>query len=144
MQFSYQYGSSTETFASYIALLIKALKEKYPDQDFLLVLDNLAAHQTSETVKAMQDPRARMMFIPAYTPEFSPIENFFGLLKKKLRETKFSNKEVLAKAIMDKAFSLPSNLFESCYRHSINEMKKCIQLPNTVELLGELENQQEH
>jgi len=84
----------------------------------------------------MQDPRAEMMFIPAYTPEFSPIENFFGLLKRKLRETKFGTKEALAQAIVDAAFTVPVNLFESCFRHSIAEMRKFLELSTTVALFG--------
>ncbi len=52
-QFMYRYGSSTETFSNFIVELINAAKEKYTENDFLLILDNLGSHQTSETVKAM-------------------------------------------------------------------------------------------
>ncbi len=53
IQYMSKYGSSTETFACYIHDLINALKTKYPSKKFLLMLDNLGAHQTTETVKVM-------------------------------------------------------------------------------------------
>ena len=58
---------------------------------FLLVLDNLGAHKTSETVKVMQDDAADMLFIPSYTPEFSPIENWFSHLKRIVSEAEYGN-----------------------------------------------------
>ncbi len=36
-----------------------------------------------------------MLLTPANTPEFSPVENMFGLVKKRMRDLKFKTKEEL-------------------------------------------------
>ena len=48
----------------------------------VFVLDNLAAHKTSYIMRLIQDDYTSLLFTPANTPEFSPIENLFGRTKK--------------------------------------------------------------
>ena len=37
-----------------------------------------------------------MIFTPSNTPEFSPIENMFGYVKKKLQDMEFKSRETAA------------------------------------------------
>ena len=45
-----------------------------------------------------------MLFLPPYTPEFSPIELLFGYIKRALKDTKYKSKEELAFIIHKVAF----------------------------------------
>ena len=40
-----------------------------------------------------KDPLAQMLLTPSNTPEFSPVENLFGLAKKRLLDMDFKTKE---------------------------------------------------
>ncbi len=48
-----------------------------------------------------------MLFLPAYTPEFSAIESLFGRIKVELRDKSYKKKEQLAKLIVDIGFNMP-------------------------------------
>jgi transposase len=52
----------------------------------VVVLDNLKAHQCDEVEKLIKAAGCELIYLPAYSPDFNPIENFFGWLKEKLRE----------------------------------------------------------
>ena len=47
-----------------------------------------------------------MLLLPSHTPEFSPIENMFGLIKKHMRDYQFKQKENAALKIMQEMFGL--------------------------------------
>lgn len=65
----------------------------------IVVLDNLAAHK-NETVKAKIEARgARLLFLPAYSPDFNPIEHAFAKLNAFLRKARARTQETLEAAI---------------------------------------------
>ena len=65
----------------------------------MFVLDNFPPHKSSLTMKIMQDKKCKVLFLPSHSPEFSPVENMFSLLKKKIRNEEFKNKEYLATVV---------------------------------------------
>jgi transposase len=52
----------------------------------IVVLDNLAAHKCPEVRRAIRAVGAKIFFLPAYSPDFNPIEQFFAKLKHLLRK----------------------------------------------------------
>ena len=88
-------------FAYYFDNLLVKLKAKYPDNNkkFVFILDNLSSHKSSPVIKVMQDKKVHILFTPSNTPQFSPIENMFGLTKKKLQDCEFKNKEQVAETV---------------------------------------------
>jgi len=50
----------------------------------LVILDNLAAHKTPAVRQAIDATGSHLLFLPAYSPDFSPIENAFSKLKNML------------------------------------------------------------
>ena len=53
-----------------------------------VVMDNLAVHK-NETVRGRIEARGcRLWFLPAYSPDFNPIEHAFAKLKQSLRKAK--------------------------------------------------------
>ena len=49
------------------------------------VLDNLAAHKVKGVREAIEAAGARLLYLPAYSPDFNPIEMAFAKLKALLR-----------------------------------------------------------
>lgn len=68
------------------------MKLKYPNKKLVFILDNLWAHKSSLIMKIMQDKSAKMMLLPSNTPQFSPIENMFGLTKKTMMDYEIKGK----------------------------------------------------
>jgi hypothetical protein len=51
----------------------------------VVVLDNLSVHKSAFAQAAIETAGARMVFLPAYSPDFNPIELAFAKLKGLLR-----------------------------------------------------------
>jgi transposase len=51
----------------------------------IVVLDNLSAHKSAEARTAVEAVGARLLFLPAYSPDFNPIELAFAKIKQRLR-----------------------------------------------------------
>ena len=51
----------------------------------VVVMDNTSFHRKAQLVCAAQKYGFRIIFLPPYSPEFNPIENFWAWLKRYLR-----------------------------------------------------------
>ena len=51
----------------------------------VVVLDNLSVHKSASAQRAIEAVGARLVFLPAYSPDFNPIEQAFAKLKQGLR-----------------------------------------------------------
>jgi transposase len=51
----------------------------------IVILDNLSAHKSEDARTAIEAAGARLLFLPAYSPDFNPIELAFAKVKERLR-----------------------------------------------------------
>ena len=65
----------------------------------VVVLDNLNAHKGERVRRLVEARGARLLFLPSYSPDFSPIEEAFSKLKALLRWAGARTKETLVEAI---------------------------------------------
>ena len=52
----------------------------------VVILDNLGSHKSKAVRDAVRAVGARLLFLPAYSPDLNPIEQFFAKLKHLLRK----------------------------------------------------------
>ena len=80
---------------------------KFIKNKFVIVHDNASFHHRIEKIidKYFGD---NIIILPniAYSPELNPIEQFFGILKLKLRYCEVQNKEMLLQKIIETAYSI--------------------------------------
>ena len=65
----------------------------------MVVVDNLAAHHASRARELVEARGAELVFLPAYSPDFSPIEEANSLVKALLRTAAVRTREALFEAI---------------------------------------------
>jgi transposase len=65
----------------------------------IVILDNLSIHLGSRVKQAIEARGCRLLFLPAYSPDFSPIEEAFSKLKASLRRVGARTREDLQEAI---------------------------------------------
>ena len=53
----------------------------------IVIMDNLSAHKSSAVRDAIEAAGAELRFLPAYSPDFNPIEMAFSKLKAFLKKT---------------------------------------------------------
>ncbi|TCL89169.1 transposase [Rhizobium sp. PP-WC-2G-219] len=51
----------------------------------VVIMDNLPAHKAAGIRNAIETAGANLLYLPAYSPDFNPIENAFAKLKALLR-----------------------------------------------------------
>jgi len=67
----------------------------------LLVLDNVATHKGDGLRRLIEGAGCQLRFLPAYSPDLSPIEEAFAKLKALLRRAKARTAAALEVAIAD-------------------------------------------
>ena len=65
----------------------------------IVVMDNLQAHKGARVRLAIEAKRCQILFLPGYSPDFSPIEEAFSKLKTALRRAGARTREALQEAI---------------------------------------------
>ncbi len=65
----------------------------------IVILDNLSIHLGRPVKQAIEAQGCRLLFLPAYSPDFSPIEEAFSKLKTILRQQGARTREALQEAI---------------------------------------------
>jgi transposase len=53
----------------------------------IVVMDNLGSHKSQAVRKAIRAANSKLLFLPKYSPDLNPIEQFFAKLKHSLRKT---------------------------------------------------------
>ena len=64
-----------------------------------VVMDNLSAHKGDRVRELVEGVGCEVLFLPAYSPDFSPIEEAFSKVKALLRREEARTKEALVEAI---------------------------------------------
>jgi len=87
-------------------------------QGACVIMDNCSIHLAQEIETLISDAGARLIYLPPYSPEFSPIENFWSKVKSVLRSYEARTYTDLVKAL-EEAFSRVSledikNWFTNC------------------------------
>ena len=65
----------------------------------IVVMDNLSVHKVSGIREAIEATGARLIYLPPYSPDYSPIESCWSKLKAILRKAKARTREALDEAL---------------------------------------------
>lgn len=65
----------------------------------MVILDNLAVHKVGQVEHLLRSKGCQLRFLPAYSPDLSPIENAFAKIKHHLRSVRAQTVEALMEAI---------------------------------------------
>lgn len=67
----------------------------------ILVMDNLSAHKDREALHLLAQAGIKVRFLPAYSPDFNPIELMWSKVKAFLRKVEARTNDALLRAIGD-------------------------------------------
>lgn len=83
----------------------------------IVIMDNLAAHKGKKVEQLIQARGCQLLFLPAYSPDFSPIEETFSKLKAFLRRAGARTREALQEAICQALLSVTQQDAQGWFRH---------------------------
>ena len=84
-------GAAFETYVKHF--LVPTLKEGQ-----VVVMDNLQVHKSTRVRSLIEGAGAQILFLPPYSPDFSPIEEAFSKVKGILRRVGARTREALLEA----------------------------------------------
>lgn len=92
--FAIEGAVNTAVFETYVAQVLAPTLQ--PGD--IVILDNLSCHKSKTTQRLIHARGASLLFLPPYSPDFSPIENAFAKLKAFLRRQRAQTLDALMDA----------------------------------------------
>jgi transposase len=83
----------------------------------VVVMDNLSAHKVQGTREAIEGAGCRLVYLPPYSPDFSPIEPMWAQVKAALRRMEARTVEDLIKAVPLALDTVTANDCLGYFRH---------------------------
>lgn len=83
----------------------------------IVVMDNLQAHKGERVRLAIEAKGCRVLFLPGYSPDFSPIEEAFSKLKTALRRAGARTREALQEAIGQALLTITAQDAQGWFQH---------------------------
>jgi transposase len=83
----FQGSCDRSVFTHWLEYLLESLKEANHGQvrKYLFILDNASIHKGKEIDALVAQHHSRIFYLPAYSPDFNPIEKAWSVLKNKVR-----------------------------------------------------------
>ena len=103
-------GAAFEAYVEHI--LVPSLQEGQ-----MVVMDNLRVHKTARVRQLIEEKGCQLRFLPASSPDFSPIEEAFSKLKTVLRRSKARTRETLEEAIVQALLTVTSQDAHGWFEH---------------------------
>lgn len=101
-----------------------SLVDTYPGRYSVFIMDGAAIHLDENLVSYLRSMGLLVVFLPAYSPFFMPIEIVFGLMKRALRKIYTENSKTPLEHHISRVLKMFSN------RDMTKIFKKCGYLPN--------------
>lgn len=104
---------TSDEFRSFIDILLDKMNP-YPEKNSVLVLDNASAHHFDDLREMVEARGRRLRYLPAYSPDFNPIEEGFSAMKAWIRGNRdFVLAELTGDPTCDPYAMLWEGVFES-------------------------------
>lgn len=101
------------TFEAYVAT--RLVPNLWPGA--CVVMDNCSIHKGEEVRSLIEAAGARLIYLPPYSPDFSPIENFWSKFKNTLRNLGARSYQALSKAIETAFAGISKDDIQSWFTH---------------------------
>ncbi len=81
----YQGSTDTYLFEDFIAELLHFCG-RYPEPNSVIIMDNASWHHSTKIQQMCERAGVKIVYLPPYSPDFNPIEEYFSVLKKFIKK----------------------------------------------------------
>ncbi|KAG2210093.1 hypothetical protein INT45_013875 [Circinella minor] len=117
------------TGAHYMHFIIDTMDimDTFPEmQGFHIVMDNAPIHVPSMINPLIEKRGYIPVYLPPYSPELNPIEDFWSIVKSKVKRHALKGTETLTGRIVESCEEVPLQHLQNCVKHSMNLFDKCL------------------
>lgn len=83
----------------------------------IVVMDNLSSHKSHAIRRAIEARKARLIYLPPYSPDLNPIEMVFSKIKQTLRGLALRTQNALWSSMQSVLDRVTSSDALNCFRH---------------------------
>ncbi len=104
----------------FLEFLVGAVNEGVLRRNVVLVMDNAPIHKTAAVKEFLELHHIELVFLPPYSPDLNPIENFFSMVKSRYStiRPKASTREELKTSV--------NNVLEAHYEENIQTFENLV------------------
>ena len=84
----------------------------------VMVMDNLGAHKPKRVKELIEDRGCQLLYLPAYSPDYNPIEEAFSKIKGLLRKVGARRRETLVEAVGRALSAVSSREAQGFFEHA--------------------------
>lgn len=103
--------------------------DRYPEmKGFYLIMDNAPIHSSYEVNQMVENRKKnyKCVYLPPYSPELNPIEQFWSIVKHKVKRNQLMESETLAQRITEACNQVPISHLFNITQHSKNHLENCL------------------
>jgi transposase len=90
-----------------------------------LVMDNFTIDKPHSLIRKVESRGYRVMYLPPYSPELNPIEQFWALVKGKMKRHRLMIEENLSQRIAEARNNVRFSDLKGIYGHSKRQIINC-------------------
>ena len=90
-----------------------------------IVIDNAPNHMHGNIRKYIEYRGYKRMYLLTYSPKLNPIEQFWAMVKSKVKRHRFLQEDILSKRITEACKSVDKTHFKGFVSHSYKGWGKC-------------------
>ncbi|PHZ07649.1 uncharacterized protein RHIMIDRAFT_209027 [Rhizopus microsporus ATCC 52813] len=94
-------------------------------KDHYLVMDNAPIHTSEDIARYVESRGYRCTCLPSHSSELNPIEQFWSVVKSKVKRNGFLEKDTLMTRISEASNTLRLSDFKGFAEHSLKCLNKC-------------------
>jgi transposase len=94
----YQESTNTDLFEDFIGHLLHYCG-RYPEPKSVIVMDNASWHHSEKILQMCRDAGVGVEFLSPHSPDFNPIEEYFGVLKRFIKKKWYENEDFHCKGV---------------------------------------------
>lgn len=91
-----------------------------------LIMDNALIHTSKLIREVIEDRGYNCIYLPPYSPELNPIEQFWSVVKSAVKREFVLKKDILPQVIADACNGVLVSSFEGFARYSIKRFDDCL------------------
>jgi transposase len=93
---------------------------------FYIIMDNAPIHTSQDIEKMITARGYKCVYLPPYSSELNPIEQFWSVLKGKVKRSQFNDTEDLTTRISEACLQIRVSTLVNIIQHSVNTFEKCL------------------
>lgn len=117
-------GTNTGHFKQFLLNVMDELDKDEQLSGMYLVMDNASIHKSVSVERIVIARGYKVLYLPPYSPELNPIEQFWHQLKSKIKRVDLG-KDSMAARIGEAGYSIPPENIENCIKHSVKCFERC-------------------